>query len=50
MIKSKDFGFNHIFVNSSYSSSTNFNDNNKKKHEDGRKNLTFILLHGTGGN
>ena len=50
MIKSKDFGFNHIFVNSSYSSSNSFNNNNKEENDDANKNLTFILLHGTGGN
>ena len=50
MIKSNDFGFNHIFVKSSYSSSNSFNNNNKKENENASKNLTFILLHGTGGN
>ena len=54
MIKSNDFGFNHIFVNSSSSfstfSSNNFNNNNKQENGDTSKNLTFILLHGTGGN
>ena len=53
MIKSNDFGFNHIFVNSSSSfstfSSNNFNNNNKQENGDTSKNLTFILLHGTGG-
>lgn len=55
MIKSNDFGFNHVFVNYSSSSfstssSNNFNNNNKQENEDTSKNLTFILLHGTGGN
>src|SRR5688500_20175777 len=50
MIKSKDFGFNHIFVNSSYSSSNSFNNNNKEENDDASENLTFVLLHGTGGN
>jgi phospholipase/carboxylesterase len=50
MIKSNDFGFHHIFINSSYSSSNSFNNNNKKKNEKQSENLTFILLHGTGGN
>ena len=55
MIKSNDFGFNHVFVNYSSSSfstssSNNFNNNNKQENEDTSKNLTFILLQGTGGN
>ncbi len=44
MIKSKDFGFNHIFINSFSNSSNN------KKYDDGNKKLTLVLLHGTGGN
>ena len=46
MIKSNDFGFNHIFVNFSSSNSSN----NKKEYEDTNKKLTLVLLHGTGGN
>jgi predicted esterase len=50
MIKSNDFGFNHIFIDSSST-----NDFNNKKHDDdnddrNKKKLTLILLHGTGGN
>ncbi len=45
MIKSNNFGFNHIFVNFSSNSS-----NNKKEYEDTNKKLVFVLLHGTGGN
>jgi phospholipase/carboxylesterase len=44
MIKSNDFGFNHIFINSFSNSSNN------KKYDDGNKKLTLVLLHGTGGN
>ena len=44
MIKSNDFGFNHIFINS-FS-----NGSNKKKYDDRNKKLTLVLLHGTGGN
>jgi phospholipase/carboxylesterase len=44
MIKSNDFGFNHIFINSSS------NGSNNKKYEDRNKKLTLVLLHGTGGN
>ncbi len=44
MIKSNDFGFNHIFINS-FS-----NDSNNKKYDDRNKKLTLVLLHGTGGN
>ena len=40
MIKSNDFGFAHIFINSKDS---NNNDLTTKK-------LTLVLLHGTGGN
>jgi predicted esterase len=46
MIKSNDFGFNHVFVNSSFTN----NSNNKKEYDDSNKKLTFVLLHGTGGN
>src|SRR5919112_512025 len=45
MIKSNDFGFNHVFVNSSFTN----NSNNKKEYDDSNKKLTFVLLHGTGG-
>lgn len=46
MIKSTDFGFHHIFINStSYHSTTNsFQD------KETNRNLTLVLLHGTGGN
>jgi phospholipase/carboxylesterase len=44
MIKSNDFGFNHIFINSS---SNSFNN---KVYNNSSKKLTLILLHGTGGN
>ena len=44
MIKSNDFGFNHIFINS-FS-----NGSNNKKYDDKNKKLTLVLLHGTGGN
>ncbi len=44
MIKSNDFGFNHIFINS-FS-----NGSNNKKYADRNKKLTLVLLHGTGGN
>ena len=40
MIKSNDFGFVHIFINTK---SFNNNDITTKK-------LTLVLLHGTGGN
>ena len=48
MIKSNDFGFHHIFVNSSYS----YTDSsyNEKEYDDPNKKLTLVLLHGTGGN
>ena len=49
MIKSKDFGFHHIFVNSSYSY-TNSSNNEKEYDDDPNKKLTLVLLHGTGGN
>jgi phospholipase/carboxylesterase len=50
MIKSKDFGFNHIFINSpSPSSSITNSFNNKKEHDYTNKKLTLVLLHGTGG-
>ena len=45
MIKSNDFGFNHIFINSFSNGS-----NNKKYDDDRNKKLTLVLLHGTGGN
>jgi predicted esterase len=48
MIKSNDFGFHHIFVNSSYSYTNS--SNNKKEYDDPNKKLTLVLLHGTGGN
>ena len=48
MIKSNDFGFHHIFVNSS-NVSTN-SSNNKKGYDETNKTLTLVLLHGTGGN
>jgi predicted esterase len=44
MIKSNDFGFNHIFINSS---SNSFNN---KVYNNSSKKLTLVLLHGTGGN
>ncbi len=40
MIKSNNFGFNHIFINSSHD----------KEYDKGNKKLTLVLLHGTGGN
>ena len=40
MIKSNNFGFNHIFINSSHD----------KEYDEGNKKLTLVLLHGTGGN
>jgi phospholipase/carboxylesterase len=40
MIKSSNFGFTHIFINS-------FQD---KEYDNGNKKLTLVLLHGTGGN
>ena len=50
MIKSKDFGFNHIFINSpSPSSSITNSSNNKKEYDYTNKKLTLVLLHGTGG-
>lgn len=48
MIKSNNFGFHHIFVNSS-NVSTN-SSNNKKGYDKTNKTLTLVLLHGTGGN
>jgi predicted esterase len=48
MIKSNDFGFHHIFVNSS-NAFTN-SSNNKKGYDETNKTLTLVLLHGTGGN
>jgi predicted esterase len=48
MIKSNDFGFHHIFVNSSYSYTNS--SNNEKEYDDPNKKLTLVLLHGTGGN
>src|SRR5687767_16012672 len=39
MIKSHNFGFNHIFINS-------FHD---KEYDETNKKLTLVLLHGTGG-
>ena len=44
MIKSHNFGFNHIFINSFPDGSTN------KEYDEGNKKLTLVLLHGTGGN
>ena len=44
MIKSHNFGFNHIFINSFPDGSMN------KEYDEGSKKLTFVLLHGTGGN
>jgi phospholipase/carboxylesterase len=50
MIKSKDFGFSHIFINSpSPSSSITNSSNNKKEYDYTNKKLTLVLLHGTGG-
>ena len=46
MIKSNDFGFNHVFVKSSFTN----NSNNKKEYDETNKELTLVLLHGTGGN
>jgi phospholipase/carboxylesterase len=40
MIKSNNFGFNHIFINTSHD----------KEYDKGNKKLTLVLLHGTGGN
>jgi predicted esterase len=42
MIRSNDFGFNHIFINPS-SNVSNSNDLTNKK-------VTLVLFHGTGGN
>jgi phospholipase/carboxylesterase len=42
MIRSNDFGFAHIFINSSNGSNNNNNNLTKK--------ITLVLLHGTGGN
>jgi predicted esterase len=50
MIKSNDFGFHHIFVNSSYPYTNSSNNNNKKEYDETNKKLTLVLLHGTGGN
>lgn len=44
MIRSNDFGFHHIFINSTSYSSTNSSDNKETN-----KKLTLILFHGTGG-
>jgi len=44
MIKSNDFEFNHIFINSFPSGVSN------KKYGDENKKLTFVLLHSKGGN
>jgi phospholipase/carboxylesterase len=49
MIKSKDFGFNHIFINSPSPSSITNSSNNKKEYDYTNKKLTLVLLHGTGG-
>ena len=43
MIKSNDFEFNHIFINSFPSGVSN------KKYGDENKKLTFVLLHSKGG-
>ena len=48
MVKSNDFGFHHIFVNSSYSYTNS--SNNEKEYDDPNKKLTLVLFHGTGGN
>jgi phospholipase/carboxylesterase len=40
MIKSNNFGFNHIFINTSHD----------EEYDKGNKKLTLVLLHGTGGN
>jgi phospholipase/carboxylesterase len=45
MVKSNDFGFNHIFINSPSNGS-----NNKEYDNNRSKKLTLVLLHGTGGN
>jgi phospholipase/carboxylesterase len=50
MIKSNDFGFHHIFVNSFYPYTNSSNNNNKKEYDETNKKLTLVLLHGTGGN
>jgi predicted esterase len=50
MIKSNNFGFHYIFVNSSSYSSTNSSNNNKKEYDEINKKLTLVLVHGTGGN
>jgi len=47
MIKSNDFGFLHIFIDS-YSSTNTYN--NKKEYDYTNRKLTLVLLHGTGGN
>jgi hypothetical protein len=44
MIKLNDFEFNHIFINSFPSGVRN------KKYDNENKKLTFVLLHGIGGN
>jgi len=46
MIKSNDFGFHHIFINSTSSYSSSNSSSNKYTN----KKLTLVLLHGTGGN
>lgn len=50
MIKSNNFGFHHMFINSTSSITTNLSNNNKKEYDETNKKLTLVLLHGTGGN
>lgn len=44
MIRSNDFGFHHIFIDSST------NDSSKNSNDLTTKKLTLVLFHGTGGN
>ena len=48
MINSNKFGFYHIFKQSPYSFTKDELSSDKRVH--GNKPLTFVLLHGTGGN
>src|SRR5918993_457898 len=49
MIKSTEFGFHHIFINNP-SNSIDSNNNYSNNDLTNTKKLTFVLLHGTGGN